>query len=299
MGFELARSLASAGSLVVLDRAVCDLGNVNDVRRILREYQPDVVVNAAAYTAVDAAEHDSAQAFLVNATAVGVLAEETRALGGLFVHYSTDHVFDSALARPYVESDPVHPRSVYGKSKAAGEALVCAAGGAWLVLRTSWVAGAHGGNFVKAMLRQASTQSSMHVVADQHGAPTTAAQVADATARIVTQHWLRGDRQAFPSGIYHLAAAGETTWHAYAVRVLEFARARGMALRVAPEEVRAISSEEFGGAAPRPANARLDTTRLRETFGIALPEWTVGIEALVAELVSQSPSVRQEKVHVG
>jgi dTDP-4-dehydrorhamnose reductase len=211
VGFELRRSLAPLGNVVALDRIGCDLANPDALRAAVREYRPDVIVNPAAYTAVDKAETDAELAFAVNGTAPGILAEEARALGSLLVHYSTDYVFDGTKDGAYVETDAVNPQSVYGKSKLAGEQAITASGAQALVLRTCWVAGAHGGNFAKTMLRLGKERDSLRVIADQFGAPTTASLIADVTAQIVARHWLAGDRREFASGLYHLAAAGEAT----------------------------------------------------------------------------------------
>lgn len=286
VGFELRRSLAPLGRVVALDRSACDLADPDQLRRVVREFRPDVVVNPAAYTAVDKAESERDLAHAINGVAPGVLAEEVRALGGLLVHYSTDYVFDGRKTSPYVETDAVDPQSVYGKSKLAGEQAIAAAGANALVLRTCWVAGAHGANFAKTMLRLASERDALRVIADQFGAPTTASLIADVTAQIVARHWLHGDRAGFAGGIYHLAAAGETSWHGYATAVLRYAEAKGIALKVASDRVAAIASAEYPLPAPRPANSRLDTSKLRDTFGIHLPDWQQGIAHLLDQILS-------------
>jgi dTDP-4-dehydrorhamnose reductase len=286
VGFELRRSLAPLGNVVALDRSGCDLSRPDDIRRVVREHRPDVIVNPAAYTAVDKAESEAELAFAINGTAVEVLAEEAKALGSLLVHYSTDYVFDGSKAGAYVETDAVNPQSVYGKSKLAGEQAIAAAGGANLVFRTCWVAGAHGGNFAKTMLKLGRERDSLRVIADQFGAPTTAALIADVTAQVVARHWLSGDRTAFASGIYHLAAAGETSWHAYASEVLRYAAARGIELKVDPSRIEAIPATAYPLPAPRPANSRLDTGKLRQTFGIHLPDWQQGVHFLLDQIFS-------------
>jgi len=285
VGFELRRSLAPLGNVAALDRAGCDLARPDEIRRAVREYQPDVIVNPAAYTAVDKAEAESELAFAINGTAAGILAEEAKALGSLLVHYSTDYVFDGTKDGPYVETDEVNPQSIYGKSKLAGEEAIAASGAQALILRTCWVAGAHGGNFAKTMLRLGKERDSLRVIADQFGAPTTASLIADVTAQIVARQWLTADHGAFAAGVYHLAAAGETTWHAYATEVLRYAKARGAELKVDPEQIEAIPATAYPLPAPRPANSRLDTTRLRETFGIHLPDWKQGIHFLLDQIL--------------
>ncbi|TAM03061.1 MAG: dTDP-4-dehydrorhamnose reductase [Paraburkholderia sp.] len=286
VGFELRRSLAPLGRVIALDRAGCDLSRPDALRGVLREWRPDVIVNAAAYTAVDKAEGDGDAAFAINAVAPGVLAEEARLAGSLLVHYSTDYVFDGCKQDPYVEADAVNPQSVYGQSKLAGEQAIEAAGVTALVLRTCWVAGAHGGNFAKTMLKLGRERDTLRVIADQFGAPTTASLIADVTAQIVSRHWLHGRRESFPAGVYHLAAGGETTWHGYATEVLKSAAARGIELKVDPASIEAIPTSAYPLPAPRPANSRLDTRKLRETFGIYLPDWREGTHLLLDQILS-------------
>jgi len=287
VGFELRRSLAPLGRVIAVDRSHCDLTRPEALRSLVRELRPDVILNPAAYTAVDKAESDAETAFAVNGVAPGVLAEEAAALGSLLVHYSTDYVFDGAKTSAYVESDAVNPQSIYGKSKLAGEEAVAASGAAAIVLRTCWVAGAHGGNFAKTMLRLAKEREHLRVIADQFGAPTTAALIADVTAQIVSRHWLHASRrEAFPRGVYHLAAGGETTWHGYAIHVLAKAAAKGVDMKVDPTRIEPIPASEYPLPAPRPANSRLDTSRLRETFDIHLPDWKQGIDLLLDQILS-------------
>lgn len=286
VGFELRRSLAPLGDVIALDRDTCDLTQPDLLRKVVRECRPDVIVNPAAYTAVDKAETDAKTAFAVNGTAAGVLAEEARALGSLLVHYSTDYVFDGTKNAPYVETDPVNPQSVYGKSKLAGEEAIAASGATALVMRTCWVAGAHGSNFAKTMLKLGRERDNLRVIADQFGAPTTAALIADVTAQIVARAWLSGDCAAFPSGMYHLAAAGETTWHGYATAVLRYAKALGVDLKVDPARIEAIPATAYPLPAPRPANSRMNTGKLVETFGVHLPDWQQGIHLLLDQILS-------------
>lgn len=286
VGFELRRSLAPLGEVIALDRGACDLTQPDTLRRLIREYRPDVIVNSAAYTAVDKAETDVESAFAVNGIAPGVLAEEVKALGSLLVHYSTDYVFDGTKDGAYVETDAVNPQSVYGKSKLAGEQAIAASGATALVMRTCWVAGAHGGNFAKTMLKLGRERDSLRVIADQFGAPTTAALIADVTAQIIARFWLSGDRVAFPGGLYHLAAAGETTWHRYATAVLRYAKARGVELKADPESIEAIPATAYPLPAPRPANSRMNTAKLTETFGVHLPDWQQGVHFLLDQLLS-------------
>jgi len=282
----LRRSLAPLGRVVALDRTACDLSNPAALREVVRHTRPEVIVNAAAYTAVDRAETEMEAAFAINGVAPGVLAEAARAAGSLLVHYSTDYVFSGEGTTPYSEEDAVGPLSVYGKSKLAGEQAIAEAGSQAIVLRTCWVAGVHGGNFAKTMLKLGCERDSLRVIADQFGAPTTAALIADVTAQIVSRAWLHGDRAAFPAGIYHLAASGETSWHGYASEVLRYAASKGVALKVAPEAIEAIPATAYPLPAPRPSNSRLDTRKLRETFDIHLPDWQQGVHHLLDQVLS-------------
>ncbi|WP_321919200.1 dTDP-4-dehydrorhamnose reductase [Paraburkholderia tropica] len=282
VGFELRRSLAPLGRVIAFDRSQCDLVDVDALRRIVREVRPDVIVNAAAYTAVDKAQGDEATAFAINAVAPGVLAEEAKALGATLVHYSTDYVFDGTKGSPYVETDTPAPLSVYGQTKHAGEKAVLETGADAFVLRTSWVAGAWGGNFAKTMIRLARERGALRVVADQIGAPTTAALIADVTTHIVRSHRL----SRVPTGIYHLTAAGETSWRDYAVEVLRCAQSLGVELEVRPDDVQGIATSEYPLPAPRPQNSRLNTSKLRDTFGLHLPDWQSGVRHLIETIMS-------------
>lgn len=286
LGFELRRSLSCLGEVIALDRAACDISEPDHVRTVFARHRPHVVVNAAAYTAVDLAEHDRDKALLVNGTAPGWLAEATRDVGGLFVHYSTDYVFDGQRTQPYTEDDMPAPLSVYGETKLEGERAVMAAGGPAIVLRTTWLTGAHGSSFLKTILARASTKDCLRVVADQIGTPTTAALVADVTAHIVARYWLSCAHPVFPTGVYHLAAGGEASWHDYACEILRYARARGATLGARPEDVAACASRDIASRAARPAYAVLDTSRLRDTFGVHLPPWEQGIHWLLEQLIS-------------
>ena len=286
VGFELRRSLAPLGHIVALGHADCDLSSPDTLRRVVRTIRPDVIVNPAAYTAVDHAEENPVLAQAVNGIAPGILAEEAKALDGLLVHYSTDYVFDGKKASAYLEVDTPNPMSVYGRSKLVGEQAVEGSGASALVLRTSWVAGAHGGNFTKTILRLAQERDRLRVIADQFGAPTTAALIADVTAQIVARFWLYGGRDRFQPGIYHLAASGETTWHGYALEVVRYAASHGVLLKANEDQIEAIPAADYPLPAPRPANSRLNTSKLRDAFGIWLPEWQDGIHLLLDQLLS-------------
>lgn len=247
----------------------------------MRRVAPDVIVNAAAYTAVDRAESEPEAARQINALAPGVLAEEAKARGALLVHYSTDYVFDGAGSDWRFEDAPTGPLSVYGKTKLEGEQRIAASGADALVLRTSWVYAARGGNFAKTMLRLAAEREQLKVVADQIGAPTGADLLADVTAHLV-RATLR-DRAL--CGIYHAVASGETSWHAYARHVLGRARDKGLALKVQPEQVEALPSSAYPTPAPRPLNSRLDNHKLQDRFGLVLPHWQVGVDRLLEEIL--------------
>ena len=287
VGFELVRALAPLGEVVAVGRADCDLGDAAAVRELVRCIAPDVIVNPAAWTAVDRAESESESAFAINATAPRVLGEEAAQLDALVVHYSTDYVFDGSGQVPYKENDTPAPRSVYGSSKLAGERALAGATARHLILRTSWVLGSHGGNFAKTMLRLAAERERLQVVDDQFGAPTSAALLADLTAHLVRQYAREGGH-VFPYGTYHVTAAGETSWYDYALFVLEAARAAGKPLRAGPESVMPVKTAAFPSAAKRPANSRLDTSLFRGTFGLRLPPWQEGVNSVLRQIFQTS-----------
>lgn len=283
VGFELQRSLAVLGEVVAVGRDQLDLSDPEAIRALVRRVKPDVIVNPAAYTAVDKAEAEPELAAAVNTVAPGVLGEEAEKLGALVVHFSTDYVFDGRLARPYRESDEPCPQSVYGQTKCEGELALATATARHLILRTSWVVGAYGNNFAKTMLRLAAERDALRVVGDQWGAPTSAALLADVTAHIVRQ-WASG-AEGFPYGIYHCAAAGETNWCDYARFVVEQALAAGLVLKVKPEQIQAISTEEYPLPAKRPANSRLDCSKLTQTFNLVLPFWQQTVSHIIQQVV--------------
>lgn len=283
VGHELPRALYAIGQVVALDRTGADLAAPESLRAVVRQRRPDVIVNAAAYTDVERAEGEPDLANTVNALSPRVLAEEAQAIGACLVHYSTDYVFDGRKASAYDETDAPNPLSTYGRSKLAGERAVAAVCARHLILRTSWVFGAHGANFLKTMLRLAAERDSLSVVADQVGAPTGAALIADVTARALRTVAQVSERDA-RWGLHHLAASGFTSWHGYAQHVIGRARELGMSLRATPETIRAISTAEYPTAATRPANSRLCTARLRAAFGLELPDWTCGVDQVLDQL---------------
>lgn len=283
VGWELRRALLPLGDVVPLGRAQADLSDLAGLERLLTRDHPQIIVNAAAYTAVDKAETDTELAMRVNAQAPGLLARHAAKTGAWLVHYSTDYVFDGVKAAPYTETDAPNPQSVYGRTKLAGEQAVASANCRHLLFRTSWVYAARGGNFAKTMLRLGAERDTLRVVADQIGAPTSAELIADVTA-LALHRVLSDSAGAGLAGLYHLTAAGDTSWHGYARHVLTRAREFGFAMRCAPDAVQPIDTADYPLPAPRPANSRLDTARLRAAFGLSLPDWTVQIDRLLAEL---------------
>jgi dTDP-4-dehydrorhamnose reductase len=267
VGWELAPPLGALGEVVALDRSALDLADPDAIRARVRELRPDVIVNAAAYTAVDRAESEPALALAVNGRAPGVLAEEAKALGALLVHYSTDYVFDGTKGAPYTEDDLPNPLSVYGRTKLEGERAIQASGCRQLILRTSWVYAGRGHNFLLTMLRLGAERRELRVVDDQRGAPTWARDIATATVRLLAQP---------PAGLFHLTAAGETTWHGFACEIMRLA---GLA-----PVVHRIRSDEYPTAARRPANSVLDNARVKSA-GIVLPPWQESLARCLAEIL--------------
>jgi dTDP-4-dehydrorhamnose reductase len=286
VGWELQRSLAPLGELVALGSGeegglAGDFMQPDRLVDTVRAVRPDVIVNAAAYTAVDRAESEPEAARMVNATAPGVLAQAARACGALMVHYSTDYVFDGSGSDPWTETDTPAPLSVYGATKLQGEQLVTSGCERHLVLRTSWVYGARGGNFAKTMLKLASQRDKLTVVDDQFGAPTGADLLADLTALMVRATFARPDLV----GLYHAVAAGETTWNGYARFVVDHALQAGLKLKVTPDQIERVPSSSFPSPAKRPNNSRLDTTKLRDSFGLTLPPWQTGVARMLSEII--------------
>jgi dTDP-4-dehydrorhamnose reductase len=284
VAFELMRSLSPLGIVVGVDRKDCDLSRPDDIRRVVQELRPRVIVNAGAYTAVDRAESEAAVATAVNSVAPRVLAEEAQAIGSLLVHYSTDYVFDGTKDGWYVESDQPNPLSVYGKTKLDGERNVTEVGGAHLIFRTSWAFGTYGSSFPKSIIRAAKERTELSVVADQFGAPTASGLIADVTAHIVAQY-LRSGIADDAYGLYHLASAGETTWFDYARHVVGVVTAAGFPLQTSVENIKRIKASEYRTAAPRPANSRLDTGKLQRNFDLRLPPWQQGVDQMLAQII--------------
>ncbi|MFM7207218.1 MAG: dTDP-4-dehydrorhamnose reductase [Planctomycetaceae bacterium] len=285
VGRELRGQLAALGDLMALDRAAADLERPAEVVALLHRERPDVIVNAAAYTAVDKAESEPERARLVNATAVGALAETAAALDATLVHYSTDYIYDGTKPGRYVETDEPQPLSVYGRTKLEGEQAVAASGCRHWIFRTTWVYAAHGHNFVRTMLRLGRERDELRVVDDQVGVPTSARLIARVTADCVGR--LAGGA-APATGIYHLAPHGETTWCRFARAILAGARDRGAALRCPPERVAAIATADYPLPARRPANSLLDVTKLETALNIRLPGWQDDVAPVVAALMAES-----------
>jgi dTDP-4-dehydrorhamnose reductase len=271
------------GELTALGRADADFADPAAVAAAVRSHKPDVIVNAAAYTAVDKAESEAALAQSINAETPAALAREAATSGAWLLHYSTDYVFDGSGERPWRESDSTGPLSTYGRSKLAGEEAIRGSGCRHLILRTNWVYGARGGNFARTMLKLAQEREQLRVVADQFGAPTGADLLADLSAQLIPA--VR--RDASLAGTYHAAADGETSWHGYAQHVLRVAQRLGAMLKVAPEAIEALPTSAYPTPARRPLNSRLDTSRLRERFGLVLPDWRLGVERMLSEVLAR------------
>lgn len=287
VGWELQRSLAPLGEFIALDfdsSDYCgDFSNTAGVAATIQALKPDLIVNSAAHTAVDKAESEPELARLINATTPGVVAREAAKLGAWLVHYSTDYVFDGSGDTPRKEDDAAGPLSVYGQTKLEGEALIAQSGCKYLNFRTSWVYAARGGNFAKTMLKLAAEREQLKIISDQIGAPTGAELLADVTAlalRTVLEDTQGGARY---SGTYHCVASGETNWFDYAQFVFSQARAAGKALKL--REVLPIPTSAYPTPAQRPLNSRLDTSKLRDTFGLVLPDWRPGVARMLSEIL--------------
>ncbi len=285
VGWELQRSLAPLGEVIALgttSQNYCgDFTDLAGIANTIRAIEPDVIVNAAAHTAVDKAESEPDLARTINALAPAVLAKESNLLNSLLIHYSTDYVFDGEGDKAWQESDQTDPLSIYGATKLEGEQLIQASGCMHLIFRTSWVYGARGGNFAKTMLRLAKERDSLKVIDDQIGAPTGADLLADVAAHAIRT----ARRNPEVSGLYHLVAGGETSWHGYAIFVLDYARRAGIDLKVAPDAVDAVPTSAFPTPAKRPHNSRLNTEKLQKTFDLHLPHWQAGVTRMLAEVL--------------
>jgi dTDP-4-dehydrorhamnose reductase len=287
VGWELQRSLAPLGELLALGHDSKDhCGDFTDLEGLahtVRTVKPDVIVNAAAHTAVDRAESEAGLARTINGLAPGVLAQEAKRINAWLVHYSTDYVFDGSGDKPWLESDATAPLNVYGATKLEGEQLIRQSGCNHLIFRTSWVYGARGGNFAKTMLKLARERDSLSVIDDQVGAPTGADLLADVTAHAIRTAQLRPE----VAGLYHLVAGGEISWHGYASFVIDYARRNGVTLKVAPDAIKPVPTSAFPTPAKRPHNSRMDTAKLRRTFDLRLPEWQYGVTRMLSEVLER------------
>jgi dTDP-4-dehydrorhamnose reductase len=289
VGWELQRALATLGDVVAADRQGMDLANPDSIRSAIRATRPDLIVNAAAYTAVDKAESEPDLAMAINGTAPGIMAEEAKRLGAAMVHYSTDYVFDGTKTSPYTEEDTPNPINVYGKTKLAGEQAVQATGIPHLIFRTSWVYGLRGKNFLLTILRLAQERDELKIVDDQVGAPTWSRLIAEATAQILAQirmpiahHPLR---IAEVSGLYHLTSAGQTSWHGFARAILDHSGLVGIKPLA---RLTAIPGADYPLPAPRPGNSGLSNKKMQQVFGLALPAWDAAL-ALCCQEMPVSP----------
>ncbi len=292
VGWELQRALPRLGRVIALTREQLDMTQPDAIRLALREHQPDIIVNPAAYTAVDKAESEPDLAMAVNGVAPGIFAEEAKKLGALLVHYSTDYVFYGSKPTPYIETDATNPQSVYGKTKLAGEAAVIAAGCKHLILRTSWVYGVHGGNFVQTVLRLARERDELRIVADQFGAPTWARLLANSTAQVLLR-WQQKNYDRSLSGVYHLTAGGRTSWHQYAEEIVRLARQYDEALGQKSLVIHPIATSDYPLPAKRPANSELATGKIKQAFGLFLPPWQDDLVECVREIYSTTSSASQ------
>jgi dTDP-4-dehydrorhamnose reductase len=285
VGWELQRSLAPLGKVLALDRHSApwcgDLSQPERLAQTVRDYRPDVIVNAAAHTAVDKAESEPELARCLNATAPEALAKAAAEVGAWLVHYSTDYVFNGQGDQPWQEGATTAPLSVYGQTKLEGEQAIATACSKHLIFRTSWVYAARGGNFAKTMLRLAGDRERLTVIDDQHGAPTGADLIADVTAHAIRRVWQQEDL----AGVYHLVAAGETTWYGYASHVIAKARLINPDLVLKVNEIAPVSTASFPTPAQRPLNSRLSTHKLQQAFGVVLPPWQQGVDRMLAEIL--------------
>jgi dTDP-4-dehydrorhamnose reductase len=284
VGWELTRSLMPLGDVIAVDRLRCDLSRPETIGPLVREIHPDVIVNAAAYTAVDKAEQEESLALIVNGTSVGVLAQEAERVGALLLHYSTDYVFDGKKSAPYAEDDLPNPLNAYGRSKLSGEVAIREAGCAHVILRTSWVYAARGNNFVRTILRMAREREVLNIVADQFGAPTNARFIADATAQVIRRAQREHLAGQFASGICHLTTTGTTSWHGFAEAIVKSAARHGLLDINRLPKINPIPASAYPLPAVRPANSRLDCRLVQSQANLTLPDWPQGLERVVEEI---------------
>ena len=283
VGWELNRSLQPLGEIVVLDIEDVDFSEPESLRQIVQDVNPNVIVNAVAYTAVDKAEEEEELALNINGVAPGVLAEEALKLNALLVHYSTDYVFDGTKSTPYVETDSPNPINAYGRTKLAGEIAVQSSGCDYLILRTSWVYASRAHNFMLTMLKLAQEREELSIVSDQIGAPTSARLIADITILCLQQEIKEKREGAFTSGLYHLTASGHTSWHGFTEEIVNLAKNRlNMSLKI--KEIKAIPTTDYPTPAKRPMNSQLELKKLSDMFGVEMPDWKKTLELCIEEL---------------
>lgn len=279
VGWELQRTLATLGEVIALDFPQVDFSKPEQIIKVVREVKPQLIVNAAAYTAVDKAEDEPELAAAINGIAPGILAEEARRLNASIVHYSTDYVFDGTKVSPYTEDDEPNPLNVYGRTKLEGERAIQAAGAPYIIIRTSWVYGIRGKNFLLTILKLARERQELNIVDDQVGAPTWSRMIAGATSQILAQTHLRLTGH---EGVYNLCAGGQTSWYGFAKAILEYYQAINPAADLLPiENIKAVKSREYPAKATRPANSRMDCTRTHSHFNIILPDWLAGLKMVL------------------
>lgn len=282
LGWELNRSLLPLGDLVVLDQHEADFTRPDAIRKLIQENRPDIIVNAVAYTAVDRAEEEEALAYTINAETPGVIAEEAGKLGALMVHYSTDYVFNGEKAEPYTETDEPAPINAYGRTKLAGEQAVAASGCDYLTFRTSWVYAARAQNFMLAMLRLAAEREELSIVSDQIGAPTSARLIADTSLLCLQQAQKERAVGIFSPGLYHLSAAGSTSWHGFTEEIVKLARARGdIPMKI--KTIKPIPTSAYPTPAQRPMNSCLALRRLESDFSLKMPDWKIPLQLAMSE----------------
>ena len=285
VGWELTRSLMPLGEVIALERTQCDLSRPETIPSVVQAIKPDIIVNAAAYTAVDKAEEEEVLATTINGTSAGVLAEEAKKRSALFIHYSTDYVFDGTKQTPYTEEDMPNPINAYGRSKFVGEKAIAQSECDHLILRTTWVYAARGKNFLKTMLRLAQERDELSIVADQYGAPTWARNIADVTAHVLVA--AQQERQAgeFTPSTYHLCASGKTTWHGFTSAIIARARQLATTGSIKTEIVLPIATEDYPLPAQRPKNSQMDPSSLIASFGLTMPEWHRAVELCIDEIL--------------
>ena len=293
VGWELQRTLATLGEVIDLGRHDMDLANPDSIRRAVRDHKPNLIVNAAAYTSVDKAEEEPDLAMATNGVAPGILADEAKRLGAVLVHYSTDYVFDGNTSTPYTEDDTPNPLNVYGKTKLAGERAIQAVGAPHLIFRSSWVYGGRGKNFLLTVLRMARERDEFKIVNDQIGAPTWSRMIAQATAHALTQVSCRGRTLQDYSGIYHLAATGQTSWFEFADAILEWAKTKpGYKIKA----LRPIATSEYPTAAERPKYSAMANNKVAEKFSLSIPSWEIMLGLCMSDMGYPDPRVRGPEI---